>query len=324
MLSQPNLPVLRLQLSFRALDDIEDLPEFRGAFWRGQFGRALKRLADPALADKASWAGAVATRHTGNIARTALYQEIFAPDASAGPQHLRPLAPFVVDAPSGPGRLKAGEHEMIGLTLIGARAASALPAILAAFAWAAEQGLGGANDHGHRGRAQLVDAVVAWREPGAICSVLDRDGIVTNVPAMPPGVPPCPPAVTVHLGTPLRLVRGGQPLAPDDLIAGDLLDALVRRISSLQRSHATPVAADFGALLGLCRQVRQQAAELDFIDRHRWSGKQQQEIAMGGIIGHFRLPLAGFEPLWPWLWLGQWVHVGKGAVMGLGSIRLTA
>nr|WED69497.1 CRISPR system precrRNA processing endoribonuclease RAMP protein Cas6 [Pectobacterium colocasium] len=25
-------------------------------------------------------------------------------------------------------------------------------------------------------------------------------------------------------------------------------------------------------------------------------------------------------PLWPWLWLGQWLHVGKTAASGWGAI----
>jgi CRISPR/Cas system endoribonuclease Cas6 (RAMP superfamily) len=27
-------------------------------------------------------------------------------------------------------------------------------------------------------------------------------------------------------------------------------------------------------------------------------------------------------PLMPWLWLGQWLHAGKNATMGLGKYRL--
>ncbi|WP_420842151.1 CRISPR system precrRNA processing endoribonuclease RAMP protein Cas6 [Halorhodospira abdelmalekii] len=35
-----------------------------------------------------------------------------------------------------------------------------------------------------------------------------------------------------------------------------------------------------------------------------------------------RRPLSALpEPIWPWVWLGQWLHVGKGAVMGMGRYR---
>ena len=55
-----------------------------------------------------------------------------------------------------------------------------------------------------------------------------------------------------------------------------------------------------------------------------WSGRQQQELDMGGGIGSFVLDLRGREPLFPYLWLGQWLHAGKGAVLGLGAIRVRA
>jgi len=44
----------------------------------------------------------------------------------------------------------------------------------------------------------------------------------------------------------------------------------------------------------------------------------------GGLLGSLSLPLAGIEPFWPFLALAPWVHVGKGATMGLGAMRVTA
>jgi CRISPR/Cas system endoribonuclease Cas6 (RAMP superfamily) len=45
---------------------------------------------------------------------------------------------------------------------------------------------------------------------------------------------------------------------------------------------------------------------------------------MGGLLGALSLPLAGIEPFWPFLALAPWVHVGKGATMGLGGMRVAA
>jgi len=44
-----------------------------------------------------------------------------------------------------------------------------------------------------------------------------------------------------------------------------------------------------------------------------------------GAVLVFHLVLVGhttLAALWPWLWLGQWFHVGKNATMGMGSIAL--
>ena len=170
----PDLPLLRLQLRFEALERIDDLPEFRGAFWRGLFGRALKRFSESHEPFEALWPQSVATVATGGIARAALYDVLFSPDDAGGPvpPHRRPPAPFVVDAPHGPAWLRPGEIEMIGLTLIGERAAAALPVVLAAFGRAAEDGLGRTDAAGRRGRARLADAMLVWREEGAACSIL--------------------------------------------------------------------------------------------------------------------------------------------------------
>jgi len=45
-------------------------------------------------------------------------------------------------------------------------------------------------------------------------------------------------------------------------------------------------------------------------------------VPMGGLIGEVELDGAGLESFWPYLWLGQWTHAGKGAVMGLGGYRI--
>jgi len=47
-------------------------------------------------------------------------------------------------------------------------------------------------------------------------------------------------------------------------------------------------------------------------------------VKMGGLIGEIGLEGADLEPFWPYLWLGQWTHAGKGVVMGLGRYRIGA
>ena len=40
-----------------------------------------------------------------------------------------------------------------------------------------------------------------------------------------------------------------------------------------------------------------------------------------GVVGEWQLE-GDCAPLLPWLWLGQWLHVGKNATMGMGQYRL--
>jgi hypothetical protein len=325
MPSEPCLPLIRLMLTFVAIEPVGDLPRFRGALWRGVFGRALRRLSDPAQPLADVWPADIATIGFGPYGRAGLYDGLFAPEDGAGavPQHLQVPSPFVIDALPGPDGLDTGETELIGLTLIGERVAEALPALLAAFRIAGEDGLGGANGAGRRGRMHLVDAAVTWRDPGGTSPILSHEGHVTLLRPLPPPVPPMPRAVAVTLAAPLRLMRRGLVAGPDDLTAGDLLEALVRRISTLQRAHGSgPIAADFRALFAAAHAAPTLERDLWFVPQTRWSGSQGREIEMGGVVGSFVLPLVGLEALWPYLWLGQWVHAGKGTVHGLGAIRL--
>ena len=54
------------------------------------------------------------------------------------------------------------------------------------------------------------------------------------------------------------------------------------------------------------------------------SGRQHQHIEMGGLVGEveYEADAEEWRRYWPLLAAGEWVHVGKGTVMGLGKYRL--
>jgi hypothetical protein len=49
-------------------------------------------------------------------------------------------------------------------------------------------------------------------------------------------------------------------------------------------------------------------------------------MTLGGVLGQWHLhgPTEALAAAWPWLWLGQWLHVGKNATFGLGGYALSA
>jgi CRISPR/Cas system endoribonuclease Cas6 (RAMP superfamily) len=53
----------------------------------------------------------------------------------------------------------------------------------------------------------------------------------------------------------------------------------------------------------------------------RYSARQGRRIEWTGLVGP-AIYEADLAPLWPYLVLGQWVHVGKGVTFGLGRYRL--
>jgi hypothetical protein len=176
-----------------------------------------------------------------------------------------------------------------------------------------------------RGRAVLVDVVATWRPDGDVPLLLN--GMLASPAPDVPVAPDVPDAVEVTLASPLRLVRHGTPIGAARFRAGDLLENVVRRVSLLQRLYGdAPVAADFADLIARAQDAVMIDPTIAEVDGTRWSTHQGTEIPIGGLAGRLVLPMAGLEPLWPWLWAAQWaaqwLHAGKDTVQGLGAIRL--
>lgn len=310
----PVLPLARYELAFRTAEPVA-LPALAGPVWRGVLGRALKRMADGL--DPAPRGIDAATAAT-------LYCDLFEtpppPDAAKMRRYTSVPHAYVIFAGAGdaPLHLAPGDATLIGLTLVG-RANAALAAILAGFRRAGEAGLGRS-----RGRLLLdrVDAV--WRpDPAERIPVQAGDGAVTLPPVMTPAPPPLPRFVEVRIVSPLRLLRDGRLVGPAEFQPWDMLGYLVRRVAMLSAFHTDhPHETDFRRLKEIGATARIVERTLAWRDQSRWSAGRAEEIAMGGIVGWFVLDMAGLEPLWPYLWLGPWLHAGKSATMGLGAIAL--
>ena len=96
----------------------------------------------------------------------------------------------------------------------------------------------------------------------------------------------------------------------------------MRRTSAIATEHwAQPLNADFPHLSRAAATVSA-TGELQWRDWSRYSNRQQQAITLGGITGTWRfdhLPLE-FAQL---LHIGQWLHIGKETVFGLGRYQLS-
>ena len=131
--------------------------------------------------------------------------------------------------------------------------------------------------------------------------------------------------ITLHIHTPLRLQQQGKPLGVAQLTPRALVAALARRIALLMEFHAGQSGWGEAA-----KQIAHQCEgltdtrDLHWFDWTRYSSRQQQEMTLGGVLGHWTLHGSSetLAALWPWLWLGQWLHVGKNATMGLGGYTL--
>lgn len=136
------------------------------------------------------------------------------------------------------------------------------------------------------------------------------------MPAQPP------PALRVRCLTPMRLKARGHYVRAKPFHPAIFVKTLLRRLSMLYATHnQQPIPADTRGLSKMAEEITMQENNLEWYDWQRLSTRQARRIPMGGLVGSF--DISGFPAeLWPLLWFGQWSHVGKGAVMGMGRYRL--
>ena len=101
-----------------------------------------------------------------------------------------------------------------------------------------------------------------------------------------------------------------------------LLRGLLRRISSLMYfHHGKELDVDFVGLIKRAEQVETRSEDTQWVDWDRYSGRRDARITLGGLVGTvtYAGDLDEFRPL---LKIGEYVHVGKGAVFGMGKYRI--
>jgi hypothetical protein len=311
-MDSPDIPIGHYRLGFRALAPIH-LPVYAGSAWRGLFGRALKRTV-------------CVTREpdckTCLLYRSCVYPYVFetppGPEAEKMRRYSAAPHPYVLrPATDGRRHYAPGDGLDLELVLIG-RANQHLPYVIHAFRQAGELGLGPSDGRfALEGVEQLADD--AWRP-------IYREGAtLAPRPVVSPPLPPCPAQVQLTLHTPLRLMRERHLVTPRCFAFHDLFRNLMRRLSMLRYFHTDrPLEVDFKGLTETSRRVPIREPRLQWHDWARYSSRQKARVDMGGVVGTLRLEGEDLEPLWPYLWVGQWLHAGTGAVMGLGRYAISA
>ena len=286
------LEVAALNFRFRARQQMH-LPGYMGSAWRGGFGRALRR---------AVCVTGLPTCPGCRFEASCVYPYLFetAPGSEGGilAGYDRVPNPFVLAPRWDEGRLlQPGDETGLRLVLIGR-----------------------AVEHAGFARQAVVEA--GLRGLGPDRGALD---LLSIDPLALPQTSPCPDRVEIELLSPLRLVAGGRLVGPAALRPRHLLLALLRRVSNLAERHGpAPLDLDYRALKERADSAEFAQTTLRWVEWARYSGRQQALLQMGGLLGALSLPLAGIEPFWPFLALAPWVHIGKGATMGLGAVRVAA
>ncbi len=314
--------VARFTLTLEAKEALR-LPPYKGSVLRGGFGHVFRKV------------GCIARR--GECPPCLLkgacpYAYIFETPPPPTSQVLRkyPHAPhpFVIEPPLDTTTIyEHGTPFSFGLVLVG-KAIDYLPYFIYAFEELGRIGLGR-----EKGKYRLAE-VALTQGSGECLRIYDgTSGLLTShidlaTPVLPDGSViaskiAChfsPSTLTLHFLSPTRLTYDGHRASPDEFHI--LFRNLLRRINLLNYFHCG------GALMDGARDLIQSARAIETVDaRLRWqkwerySGRQDQRVPMGGFTG--RVTYRGdLGPFWPWLRVGEWVHVGKAATFGLGQYRI--
>lgn len=286
----------RYFLSIEALEPLQ-LQPFKGSALRGGFGHTFKRLActQPWPCDKVCRAG-----------NACAYGYIFETTPPENTQVLRNLEniprPFIIEPPKDTRTtVAAGETLTFGLTLIG-RSMAYHRSFEAVFRELGRVGLGKPP-----GRYELVSM--------ALTAEVDSAQLLTLAASLPTE------RLTLDFltHTPIKFrgnwLRQGPPFQA-------LIQNLLGRLSSLSYFHCgQPFETDFRGLIDRAAEVRIVQSDSRWEDWSRYSGRQQQRIEMGGLVGPvtYEGDLSHYLPL---LVLGELIHVGKGTVFGNGQYRI--
>ena len=306
------LPIARYRFHFQAETPIR-FPAYAGSTWRGAFGHALRRTVcitrEPECSQCLLW-------------RSCVYSQVFETPAGRGPLLEKVNAaphPYILHPLATSGKHYApGDAFSLHLTLMG-KAIEHLPYLIHTLQQVGERGLGKQD-----GRCSLV-RVEQETAPGNAQwhTIHAPDAGLQALSGSVPEIPPLPGSIRVQFHTPYRAVLGGKLVGTGRFTFQPFMTGLIRRISLLHVHHAgVELETDFRALSQAAEHIPVQDQALHWYEWARYSNRQQSKVQMGGLLGSFGLPVEPLEAYWPWLWLGQWVHVGKGAVMGMGEYSL--
>jgi hypothetical protein len=311
-MSQPDLPLSYYELRF-VVDGTGGLRrgEDPRGLWHGIFGRGLRAVS--CAMDRAEC-------HACPLLFQCPYPELFTgprpPDAERMRRYDTIPIPHVLHIPSDhPKSLRPGQDLTLGIVLVGS-ANERLAFVLQAMAEAGAGGLGA-------DRVPLWLASVLQYGPGmdeAWTVAAEGEILGWTEPQAPP-TPPPPAFVRVRFISPYK--PSGAPSRPRELDIVRLLMAIVRRISLLQYFYTGhQLDAPFDRLKAAAKGTRPRAVDLRRHRSSRYAARHGERLDTSGLIGHIDLALDGIESLWPYLYLGQWLNVGKNASMGFGSYAL--
>lgn len=294
------------------------LPRYKGSTLRGGFGRVFRRICCAQRQDEC---------HGCLLQESCPFAYVFETAPPAGAQALRNLEniprPFVIEPPlETQQEYKPGDKLSFHLVLIG-KGIQFLPYFIVSLDELGHVGIGKGrrpyllrtvNFVGLDGAEKTIfsasDRTV--RDPGT--SLAGAEILGKTTPSVKNN------QLQVRLLTMTRLKHGNRFVT--SLPFHVLIRGLLRRTSSLMYfHHGEELDVDFAGLIQRAEQVQTLSEDTQWVDWDRYSGRRDVRITLGGLVGTVRYA-GDVDEFWPLLKIGEYVHVGKGAVFGMGQYRI--
>ncbi|MEK9149734.1 MAG: CRISPR system precrRNA processing endoribonuclease RAMP protein Cas6 [Candidatus Desantisbacteria bacterium] len=309
-------PLSRYKLTLAAKENLH-LPEYSGSTLRGGFGHTFRKIVCVNRDNECS----------GCLLRTkCIYSYIFETSPSVDADKLRKYKdiprPFIIEPPieSKQTYLK-GETLEFNLILIG-KAICYLPYFIFTFKELGNIGIGRG-----RGKYELI-SLTAIKEnieeeiySSATGLAKNIDGQLTMADVLNEVKDYQQDELTLKFITPTRLKHNGRYiLIPEFHI---LIRSLLSRISSLAYFHCDEeLNVDYRQLIEEAKEVKIKERHTGWYDWERYSSRQETRMNLGGIIGNITYT-GNLSPFLPFIILGKYAHIGKGATFGLGRYEIS-
>lgn len=302
------------------------LPPYKGSTLRGGFGKAFQQVVC-SQRDKDC--------HCCLLQNTCPYSYIFETAPPPGGQALRKYEniprPFVLEPPlENKTWYQPGEKLAFQLVLIG-KAINYLPYFIVIFRELGRMGIGKGR------RKYLLDSVravniksgekpVIYHREKEMVTNIDVTVTGSDLAGLPggsyPGAGPEAESVdlTIRFLTMTRLKFDHQYTSVPEFHI--IIRNLLRRLSSISYfHHDRELQLDFAGLIDKAREISLVSNRTRWEDWERYSSRQDARMNLGGIVGEATYQ-GNWQEFWPMLKLAEQLHLGKGAVFGLGKVEV--
>ncbi|PTQ87496.1 CRISPR system precrRNA processing endoribonuclease RAMP protein Cas6 [Nitrosomonas ureae] len=305
-INSPSIPLMTYRFYFETHQPVR-LPDYPGSAWRGAFGHALKKTVCVIRNTPC---------HQCLLKHACAYSYIFETPPPSNTEKMRKYNstphPFVFRFAEKP----TTEEYSLDMNLFG-HGQRFFPYIIHAMHMAGQDGIGGNRQPF---RLNRIDAIDFQGQP---ITVYQEAELRNQSPLQSPSPPQMPEKINITFHSPVRIKQDNKNLGDNHFNFGALFGSLLRRISMICYFHTdTPLETDFAGLAAAARNIQFSTQNLHWYDWTRYSSRQQTEMQMGGVLGSVSLDMQGLGDFWPYLWLGQWTHVGKGTSMGMGAYTI--